>query len=87
MFEWFFYYEKRCILWFKCEAIAPTIVKKIEGGFDPQTACKDIRLCADTFSGLNAFLFITYSKNEFLDYRNAPKKVLIWINWCKIIYL
>lgn len=35
-----------------CEAIAPTIVKKIEGGFDPQTACKDIRLCADTFSGV-----------------------------------
>lgn len=42
---------------FKCEAIAPTIVKKIEGGFDPQTACKDIRLCTDKFSGLNTFYF------------------------------
>lgn len=52
-------------------------MKKIEGGFDPQTACKDIRLCADTFSGLNAFFFITYSKNEFLDYRNELKRVLI----------
>nr|XP_022314417.1 prosaposin-like [Crassostrea virginica] len=35
-----------------CDLIAPTIVKKIEGGFDPQTACKDIKLCTVQFSGV-----------------------------------
>ncbi|XP_048763625.2 uncharacterized protein LOC125671775 isoform X4 [Ostrea edulis] len=35
-----------------CEVIAPVIVKEIEGGFDPQTACKDIKLCTQGFSGV-----------------------------------
>ncbi|XP_062615801.1 uncharacterized protein LOC134277489 [Saccostrea cucullata] len=35
-----------------CDLIAPTIVKKIEGGFDPTTACKDIKLCTQSFSGV-----------------------------------
>ncbi|XP_061195678.1 uncharacterized protein LOC133203893 [Saccostrea echinata] len=35
-----------------CDLIAPTIVKKIEGGFDPATACKDIKLCTQSFTGV-----------------------------------
>jgi hypothetical protein len=34
---------KRTIL--QCQMVAPTIVKEIEGGVDPETACTVLKLC------------------------------------------